>query len=84
MVLNDYAKAIVGGLIGFLGALQVASLSGGINLNEWIWVIITALTSSGLVALVPNTGTYAWVDIQDKNTRIAAMRRLAKVDTDKK
>jgi hypothetical protein len=67
MAFSDYNKSIVGGLTAFLGALEVAQASGGITVNEWIWIAVTTLAGAGFVAAVPNSGTYAWIEQQFRN-----------------
>jgi hypothetical protein len=51
---KPYAKAIVGGLIAFLGSLATALDSGGISASEWIYAVIAGLVALSVVFAVPN------------------------------
>jgi Na+/glutamate symporter len=46
------AKALVGALIAFVGALVTATVTGGIGLHEWLYAVL-----AGLVALAGVYGT---------------------------
>jgi hypothetical protein len=48
------AKAVVGALIAFVGALVTATLTGGIGLHEWLYAILAGLVALGGVYATPN------------------------------
>lgn len=48
------AKAVLAGLIAFVGALVTASLTGGIGLHGWLAAVLTGLVALGGVYQVPN------------------------------
>ena len=53
MKLNEYAKAIVAGIVP--GVLMFFTLrSGGVTAEEWEAIIATVLAASGLTWAVPN------------------------------
>lgn len=54
MNLDRYAKAIIGGLVAFLGAVQTGLADGHVTATEWIVAAVAAVTALGAVWAVPN------------------------------
>lgn len=54
MRLSRYAKAIVAALIAGLGAMATAVQDDVISSQEWITIVIAALSALGVTWAVPN------------------------------
>ncbi len=52
--IKPYAKAIVGGVAGALGALQVAMGDDSVSVSEWIDIAEAFLIGTGVVYAIPN------------------------------
>jgi hypothetical protein len=57
--INEYAKAVGGGVVAFLGAFDAASASGsvggeGVTANEWVRVVVITIAAAAAVFLIPN------------------------------
>lgn len=48
------AKAVIGSLVAFVGALGTASLTGGIGLHEWLAATLAGLGALSTVYVTPN------------------------------
>lgn len=51
---SRYAKAIVNFITTGLGSYLLAASDNHVTTNEWVWIVITMLASTGLVATVTN------------------------------
>jgi hypothetical protein len=51
--ISPYLKAIVAGLIAFVGTLVTASADGHLDLAEWLGAILSGLVAVGAVWGVP-------------------------------
>lgn len=50
-----YAKAIMAGIVAFLGGLYQALLDNHVTPNEWVTIVMATVAAVGLVFGVPNT-----------------------------
>jgi hypothetical protein len=54
MIMDKYAKAIVGGLIAGAGAYGTAVIDGVVTQTEWAGIAVVTLTALGIIWGVPN------------------------------
>lgn len=77
MVLNENLKALVGGIVAGLAALQTALISPGVTGNEIIVIVFAVLVGAGLVAATPDAETLA---VMKETRENRASRRAAGKD----
>lgn len=52
--ISEYRKAIAAFLVPALTTLAAALADGVVTPEEWVWIAVAALGTSGVVAAVPN------------------------------
>ena len=53
LTLTRYWKAVAAFIVPGLGGFLTANADGHVTLNEWVYIVIFTLASSGIVAAVP-------------------------------